>query len=202
MRSTGWLLAGAIALTATTMPVAAQDRAADTRTPDTLGSDTVHPADWPSPRWPYPRDPAIEQRVADILKRMTVEEKVAQVIQPDIAHVTPADMRRYHFGSILNGGNSAPNNDEFAPAPEWLKLADAFYDASVDRSNGGVGVPMIWGTDAVHGHSNIVGATLFPQNIGLAAMRDPALIQRIGVATAQEIRATGMEWTFAPTVCF
>ncbi|MEE2915634.1 MAG: glycoside hydrolase family 3 N-terminal domain-containing protein, partial [Pseudomonadota bacterium] len=131
---------------------------------------------------------------------MTVEEKVAQVIQPDIAHVTPADMRRYHFGSILNGGNSAPNNDEFAPAPEWLKLADAFYDASVDRSNGGVGVPMIWGTDAVHGHSNIVGATLFPHNIGLGAMRDPALIQRIGAATAQEIRATGMEWTFAPTV--
>ena len=200
MRSTGWLLAGAIALTATTMPVAAQGRAAESRAPDTLGSDAVHPADWPAPRWPYPRDPAIEARVADLLRRMTVEEKVAQVIQPDIAHVTPADMRQYHFGSILNGGNSAPNNDEFAPALEWLKLADAFYDASVDRSNGGVGVPMIWGTDAVHGHSNIVGATLFPHNIGLGAMRDPALIQRIGAATAQEIRATGMEWTFAPTV--
>src|SRR5690606_10466625 len=109
-------------------------------------------------------------------------------------------MRRYHFGAILNGGNSAPGNDEFAPAAKWLELADAFHAASVDRSQGGACIPSIWGTYGVHGHSNIVGATLFPHNIGLGAMRNPALIEAIGAATAAEIRATGMEWTFAPTL--
>lgn len=131
---------------------------------------------------------------------MTLEEKVGQVIQPDIGSVTPEDMRLYHFGAILNGGNSAPGNDEFAPPAKWLELADAFYAASVDRSQGGAAIPMIWGTDAVHGHSNVVGATLFPHNIGLGAMRNPALIESIGAATAAEIRATGMDWTFAPTL--
>lgn len=201
MQSKAWWLAGTIGLMMTVPAVAQQASGASLpQSGDTLGAETVHPEQWPQPKWPYPRDAATEARIAKILSRMTVEEKIGQVIQPDIASVTPADMRRYHFGSILNGGNSAPNNDEFAPASEWLKLADAFYDASVDTSNGGVGIPMIWGTDAVHGHSNIVGATLFPHNIGLGAMRDPALIERIGAATAVEIRTTGMEWTFAPTV--
>lgn len=160
----------------------------------------VHPAAWPAPQWPYPRDAAIERRIADLIKRMTVEEKVGQVIQADIASVTPDEVRRYHLGSVLNGGNSAPGNDEFAPPAKWLELADAFYTASVDKAGGRTGVPVIWGTDAVHGHSNIVGATLFPHNIGLGAARDPELIERIGAATAREIRATGQEWTFAPTI--
>ncbi|WP_052134435.1 glycoside hydrolase family 3 protein [Sphingomonas sp. 37zxx] len=161
---------------------------------------TAHPEIWPQGNWPYKADPAIERRIADLIARMTVEEKVGQVVQADISAVTPDDARRYHLGSILNGGNSAPNGDEFAPAAEWLKLADAFHAASVDRSNGRLGIPIIWGTDAVHGHSNIVGATLFPHNIGLGAMHDPALIKRIAQATAKEIRATGIEWTFAPTI--
>ncbi|MFS0773776.1 glycoside hydrolase family 3 N-terminal domain-containing protein [Sphingomonas sp. 1P08PE] len=194
MRGATWLLTGAVGVVMAMAPAAAQTVAGN------LGSDAVHPAEWPSPKWPYARDAATEAKIAALLKRMSVEEKVGQVIQPDIASVTPADMRKYHFGSILNGGNSAPNNDEFAPAGEWLKLADAFYDASVDATGGKVAVPMIWGTDAVHGHSNIVGATLFPHNIGLGAMRDSTLIEKIGAATAAEIRATGMEWTFAPTV--
>ncbi len=160
----------------------------------------VHPASWPKVKWPLAPVPADELRIKALLAKMTVEEKVGQVVQPDIASVTPEDMRKYHFGSILNGGNSAPGNDEFAPPQVWLALADQFYDASVDRSDGGVGIPMIWGTDAVHGHSNIVGATLFPHNIGLGAARDPDLIERIGRATALEVRTTGMEWTFAPTV--
>jgi beta-glucosidase len=142
----------------------------------------------------------VEKRIADLIARMTVEEKVGQVIQADIASVTPDDVRNYHLGSVLNGGNSGPGGDDFAPAPRWLALADAFYEASVDRRNGRVGVPVIWGIDAVHGHSNIIGATLFPHNVGLGAANDPALIERIGVATAAEIRVTGQEWTFAPTV--
>lgn len=161
---------------------------------------TVHPELWPRATWPYKADPAIEKRIADLLRKMTVEEKVGQVVQGDIASLTPDDVKRYHLGSVLNGGNSAPNNDEFAPASEWLKLADRFYAASVDKSDGGVGIPVIWGTDAVHGHSNIVGATLFPHNVGLGAMHDPALMRKIAQATAAEIRATGIEWTFAPTI--
>jgi beta-glucosidase len=81
-----------------------------------------------------------------------------------------------------------------------LKLFDAFYDASVKRSDGRPVVPVIWGTDAVHGANNIVGATLFPHNIGLGAARDPELVRRIGAATAAETAATGIDWSFAPTV--
>jgi beta-glucosidase len=165
-----------------------------------VGAPVVHPALWPEVAWPVMAKRDDEARITDLLNRMTVEEKVGQVIQADIGSVTPDDVRRYHLGSVLNGGNSGPGGDDFALAPKWLALADAFYDASVDRSAGGVGIPILWGIDAVHGHSNIIGATLFPQNIGLGAMRDPALIERIGAATAAEIRTTGQEWTFAPTI--
>nr|WP_281356792.1 glycoside hydrolase family 3 protein [Sphingomonas hominis] len=146
------------------------------------------------------RDPKVEARVDAMLRRMSVEDKVGQLIQVDIASITPKDLETYKLGSILNGGNSAPNNDEFAPAAEWLKLFDAFYDASVKRSDGRPVVPVIWGTDAVHGANNIVGATLFPHNIGLGAARDPELVRRIGAATAAETAATGIDWSFAPTV--
>ena len=178
--------------TATMVASAAQQPAA-TPTP-------VHPEEWPRPASPFRPDAALERKVADLLGRMSIEEKVAQVIQPDINSVTPDDMRKYHFGAILNGGNSSPDKDEFAPPEKWLALADEFYKASTDRSNGGLGIPYIWGTDAMHGHSNIIGATLFPHNIGLGATRDPELIEAIGKATAAEIRATGLEWTFAPTL--
>jgi len=161
---------------------------------------TAHPDQWPVLPMQLKRDPRIEARVESILSRMSIEDKVGQLIQVDIASITPKDLETYKLGSILNGGNSAPNNDEFAPAPEWLKLFDAFYDASVKRSDGRPVVPVIWGTDAVHGANNIVGATLFPHNIGLGAMRDPALIRRIGAATAAETAATGIDWSFAPTV--
>jgi beta-glucosidase len=160
----------------------------------------VNPEIWPAPGWPHAQNPAHEQRIAELLKRMTVEEKVGQVIQADIASVTPAEVKRFHLGSVLNGGNSAPGGDEFAPPAKWLALADAFHAASVDTSGGRAAVPVFWGTDAVHGHSNIVGATLFPHNIGLGATRDPDLIERIGAVTAIEIRTTGQDWTFAPTI--
>lgn len=160
----------------------------------------AHPELWPTLRMKLKRDPKVEARVDAILKRMSVEDKVGQLIQVDIASITPKDLETYKLGSVLNGGNSAPNSDEFAPAAEWLKLFDAFYDASVKRSDGRPVVPIIWGTDAVHGDNNIVGATLFPHNIGLGATRDPALIRRIGAATAAETAATGIDWSFAPTV--
>src|SRR3546814_16555469 len=106
------------------------------------------------------------------LQRRTVEEKVGQVVQADIASVTPADVKQYLLGSVLNGGSSGPYGDDLAPAPKWLQLADEFYAASVDKGGGGVGIPVIWGIDAVHGNSNIIGATLFPHTVGLGAMHE------------------------------
>lgn len=156
-------------------------------------------ADWPKLA-PREHDPALEARVSELLARMSLEEKVGQVIQADIGSVTPADVRTFHLGSVLNGGNSGPGGNDRAPPAEWLALADAFYAASTDTSDGGVGIPVIWGTDAVHGHGNIVGATVFPHNIGLGATRDPDLVRRIAEITAREIAVTGMDWNFAPTV--
>ncbi len=168
--------------------------------PVTENPAAVHPDLWPAPQWPLARDPAIEAKIAALLAKMTVEEKVGQVVQGDICCINPADMKKYHLGSILNGGGSAPGNNELAPAPEWLALADEFYAASVDTSDGGVGIPMIWGTDAMHGHSNIVGAVLYPHNVGLGAMRNPELIAKIARLTSEQVRTTGIDWTFSPTV--
>ena len=142
-----------------------------------------------------------DARVADLLSRMTLERKVAQLVQPQINSFTPEDMRRYRFGSYLNGGNGGPYGDEFAPASEWLRYADEMYLASVEpHENGEPVIPTIWGTDAVHGHTNIVQATIFPHNIGLGATRDTDLLRRIGHATAIEIEVTGIDWNFSPTI--
>ena len=188
----------AAALLASAAAVSAQTGGAPATT--TAPSAIAHPDQWPALAMKRRRDPKVEARVDAMLRRMSVEDKVGQLIQVDIASITPKDLETYKLGSILNGGNSAPGNDEFAPAPEWLKLFDAFYDASVKRSDGRPVVPVIWGTDAVHGANNIVGATLFPHNIALGAARDPDLVRRIGAATAAETAATGIDWSFAPTV--
>jgi len=104
-------------------------------------------------------------------------------------------------GLVLNGGNSAPNGDNRSPASAWVELADEFWDATKAADlEGGPFIPMLWGTDAVHGHNNIPGATVFPHNIGLGATRNPSLLGKIGAVTAQEIRVGGQEWTFAPTI--
>ena len=155
---------------------------------------------WPQVAWPLTEDAALEQRITDLMATMTVEEKVGQLVQGDIASITPDDVRKYRLGSILAGGNSDPGGRYDASPAEWLALADAFYEASMDTSQGGKAIPIIFGIDAVHGQSNIVGATLFPHNIGLGATRNPDLLRRIGEITALETRATGMEWAFAPTV--
>ncbi|MCC4599783.1 glycoside hydrolase family 3 protein [Xanthomonas melonis] len=166
----------------------------------TEASTAIHPDQWPSPKWPFAQDAALEQRISDVMAKMSVEEKVAQTVQGDIASMTPDDVRKYRIGSVLAGGNSDPGGKYNASPAEWLKLADAFYEASMDTSKGGNAIPIIFGIDAVHGQSNIVGATLFPHNIGLGATRNPELIKKIGEVTAAETRVTGMEWTFAPTV--
>jgi len=188
------LLLGAALALACTPAVAApasKDAAAPAR---------IDPAHWPQPAWPLALDPAMEKRIDALMAAMTLEEKVGQVVQGDIASVTPEDVRRYRLGSILAGGGSDPGGRYNASPAEWLALADAFWEASMDTRGGGKAIPIIWGIDAMHGQSNVVGATLFPHNVGLGATRNPELLREIARITAAETRTTGMEWTFAPTV--
>lgn len=161
---------------------------------------TITPENWPTTNGGVVLDAGIEARIDELMASMTIEELVGQTIQADISHVTPEDVRRYRLGAILNGGNSAPGEDVRTEPDKWLDLADEFYAASMDTTNGRKAIPILWGTDAVHGHNNIMGATIFPHNIGLGATRNPELIQQIGEITAREIIVTGMDWTFAPTL--
>ncbi|HEY0271124.1 MAG TPA: glycoside hydrolase family 3 N-terminal domain-containing protein [Sphingomonas sp.] len=163
-------------------------------------SAVAHPELWPKVEARPARDPKVEARVRKLIAGMSLADKVGQIIQVDINNVTPKDVETYKIGSVLNGGNSGPYGDDFAAAPKWLQLADEYYDASIKRSDGRPVIPIIWGTDAVHGNNNIIGATLFPHNIGLGAARDPELIREIGTITAQETATAGLDWTFAPTL--
>ncbi|BEV01908.1 glycoside hydrolase family 3 protein [Novosphingobium olei] len=161
-------------------------------------SSVAHPQAWPAAHSPAAiTDAGTERAIDAILRRLTLEQKVGQVIQGDISSITPADLARYPVGSILAGGNSGPYGDERADAAKWLKLVNEYRAASVKA---GAGIPILFGVDAVHGHSNLPGATIFPHNVGLGAAHDPALIKRIGAATAAEVSGSGIEWTFAPTL--
>lgn len=155
---------------------------------------------WPAQSSPFPADPAEEARLDEILSGMTRSDKVGQVIMGEIQYVSPKDVRRYRLGAVLNGGGSFPGKDRHASAADWLALADAYHEASVDRNDGRPAIPVIWGTDAVHGANNVFGATLFPHNNGLGATANPELLKFIGAATAREIAATGIYWNFAPTL--
>ena len=155
---------------------------------------------WPKLESPVHSSTELEQRIDNLLGQMTLEEKVGQILQAEIQSITPDEVKKYHIGSILNGGGSTPNRDEKASASDWVALADSFYDASMDTSDGGVAIPVFWGTDAVHGNGNAYGATIFPHNIGLGAAHNSDLIRKIGEITAIEVRALGIEWVFGPTL--
>jgi len=155
---------------------------------------------WPKLDIAVKPDAAIEQKVQTLLSSMTLEQKIAQMIQPEIRDFTVEDMRKYGFGSYLNGGGSFPNGNKHATPKEWIKLAEDMYQASVDDTLDGSAIPTMWGTDAVHGHNNVIGATLFPHNIGLGAANNPALIEQVAAITAKEVMVTGIDWVFAPTV--
>lgn len=155
---------------------------------------------WPRVTSRVKVDAGLEARIAALLKQMTLEQKVGQMVQPDIGQVTAEDVRKYRLGSVLNGGGSFPGGKKHAALSDWVALADKFYDASMDTTGNGPAIPFFWGTDAVHGVNNVIGATLFPHNIGLGATRNADLIERIGAITARELAATGIDWTFAPMV--
>ncbi len=139
----------------------------------------------------------VEQRVNDLLSKMTVDEKIGQMMQPDISALTGKlnDIPLYGFGSILSGGDSDPGTG--SSALNYRSLHDTLQKYSLQSR---LKIPMIYGIDAVHGHSNVVGATIFPHNIGLGCTRDSALIEKAAHVTAVEMSATGIRWNFAPMI--
>nr|ACR35273.1 unknown [Zea mays] len=137
----------------------------------------------------------VEVRVRDLLARMTLAEKVGQMTQIERIVASPQALRDYYIGSLLSGGGSVPRKQ--ATAAEWVAMVSDFQKACLSTR---LGIPMIYGIDAVHGHNNVYGATIFPHNVGLGATRDPNLVKRIGAATALEVRATGIQYAFAPCI--
>jgi len=161
---------------------------------------SVHPDLWPQAHSRGLVDGATEARIDDLLRRMSLEDKVGQIIQTDISAIVPEDLARYPLGSILAGGNGGPKGDDRATPLEWLELSRRFHLAAVEPRAGHVAIPLLFGIDAVHGHSNMPGAVIFPHNVGLGAARDAGLVRRIAVITAEGVAATGIDWTFAPTL--
>lgn len=161
----------------------------------------AHPALWPKAKSQGLIDAATEAKVTALMVRMSIEEKVGQMIQADIGAITPEDLRRYPLGSILAGGSSPPiGSPDRSPAAPWIATSRAFNAVAMEQRPGHVTIPLMFGVDAVHGNNNIVGATIFPHNIALGAARDPALIRRIGAVTAEETAAAGIDWAFGPTL--
>ncbi|EYB68608.1 beta-glucosidase-like glycosyl hydrolase [Deinococcus phoenicis] len=143
---------------------------------------------------PQSLKPQDQQFVARLLAQMTLDEKIGQMTQPEKNSVKPGDVTRLSLGSVLSGGGGNP--DPNTPAA-WREMVTAFIEESLQTR---LKIPLLYGVDAVHGHNNVVGATIFPHNIGLGAAGDADLVRRIGRATAVEVAATNVRWTFAPAV--
>ena len=136
----------------------------------------------------------ISPRVAELLARMTLEEKIGQMTQVSRVGLQPEAVGRYSIGSVLSGGGAYPLEN----TPKgWAEMVSEYQQAALGTR---LGIPILYGVDAVHGHNNLYGAVIFPHNIGLGAARDPLLVQQIGRATAEEMAACGLHWNFAPTV--
>jgi beta-glucosidase len=138
-----------------------------------------------------------DPQVKALLSQMTLEEKIGQMTQPEQDRVlsNPGDMQEYFIGSVLSGGDSDPKEGNSLQA--WTDLYDKVQSEALKTR---LAIPVLYGIDAVHGHSNVLGAVIFPHNIALGCTRDPALVEKIGRITAEEVRATGIQWTFSPCV--
>ncbi|MFT5484372.1 MAG: beta-glucosidase [Halieaceae bacterium] len=138
-----------------------------------------------------------ETRLDTLLATMSLQQKVGQMVQTERMAITPEEVKEFHIGSVLSGGGSCPGENT---PQDWIDMNDAYWAASMEADETHLAIPIIYGIDAVHGHNNVFGATIFPHNIGLGATRDPALLERVAQATAREILATGVDWTFAPVL--
>jgi len=137
----------------------------------------------------------VAERVGDLVARMTIDEKVGQMTQPDHTYLkSPDDVATYFIGSVLSGGNSEIPD---VSAAGWAAFTRGFQERALKTR---LGIPILYGVDAVHGHNNVRGAVIFPHNIGLGCTRDAKLVEQAARVTAEEVLATGMQWTFAPCV--
>src|SRR3984957_10647197 len=139
---------------------------------------------------------SFDPQVTALLGKMTLDEKIGQMTQPDQMFLkSDADIDKYYLGSVLSGGDSDPKEGNSLAA--WTNLIDRYQKRALETR---LSIPLLYGVDAVHGHNNILGAVVFPHNIGLGCTRNPALVEKVERVTAEEVRATGIQWAFAPCV--
>jgi len=146
---------------------------------------------------PLLSQPTIIKQVNELMSKMTLAQKIGQMIQAERLSCTPDDVKKYHLGSLLSGAGSFPECNE---PNGWLKTTDSYWHASVFEDENHLSIPLLYGVDAIHGHNNLKGATIFPHNIGLGAANDPDLVKRIADTTRKEVLATGVDWVFAPNL--
>ena len=190
---TGW--AGAL-LAVASITVACSDEAPSADAPlPTTATSTDESEPTAAGALPY-RDPAlaIHLRVEDLLERMTLGEKIGQMTLVEKNSVAPSDIARLGLGGLLSGGGGSPRDNS---PTGWATMVEEFQTAALESR---LGIPLLYGVDAVHGHSNVVGAVIFPHNVGLGAADNPELMERIGRVTAAEMVATNIHWNFAPAV--
>ncbi len=137
-----------------------------------------------------------EHFINHLMANLTLEEKIAQMLQAEEKYITPEEVTEYGIGSILSGGGSHPNHYD-DDVSVWYEMVKDYQEAALEAR---CSIPLLYGTDAVHGHNNVYGATIFPHNINLGMMNDAALVEQIGEATALEMKATGIHWNFSPAV--
>ncbi len=140
---------------------------------------------------------AVKAKVAQLMSTMTLAQKIGQMTQAERLSCTPIEAKNFHLGSIMCGAGSAPGDNKLQ---DWLKMADDYWLSSTTKDESHHGIPILFGVDAIHGHSNLIDATVFPHNIGLGAAADPALIKEIAIATRNEVLASGLDWIFAPNL--
>ena len=143
------------------------------------------------------KNKALQNKVNALLSVMTLEQKVGQMTQAERTTCSPEQAKQFHIGSILSSAGSCPGNNQLQ---DWVEMNDAYWKASTDKDDDHLGIPILYGLDAVHGNNNVKGATVFPHNIGLGAANDTQLIKQIAQVTAKEVLATGVDWTFAPNL--
>jgi beta-glucosidase len=141
--------------------------------------------------------PSVIKQVNTLMSQMTLEQKVGQMIQAERQNCTPEEVMKYHLGSVMSGAGSWPENNDLE---SWLKITDSYWQASMFKDDNHLAIPILYGVDAIHGHNNLKGATIFPHNIGLGAAEDVNLVTRIAEITRKEVLATGIDWVFAPNL--